>query len=125
VLEAARELACRVEPDPVVMHLQHHHGGRLGQLDPGAGGPRVPGHIGQRLLGDPVEDDLLVLGEPLGQLGAEGAVDPGLLAHHLDVVAEGADQAPLLQDGRPQGGHDPPQRLHLVAKGGLGVGEQS
>ena len=84
----------------------------------------MPGHVGQGLLGDPVEDDLLVLGEPLGQPGAEGAVDPRLLAHHLDVVTEGADQAPLLEHGRPQGGHDPPQRLHLVGKGRLGVGEQ-
>src|SRR5829696_5269593 len=117
-------LGRRVEADPVVVHLQHHRLGCLGQLDPGAGRPRVPGHVRQRLLGDPVQDDLVVLGQPVGQPCGQGAADPGLLADHLDVVAQGADQAALLQHGRPQGGHDPPQRLDLPGQRGLGVGEQ-
>ena len=35
VVEAALLLGGRVEPDPVVVDLQHHRLGRLGQLDPG------------------------------------------------------------------------------------------
>jgi cation/acetate symporter len=41
VVEAGHQLGGRVEPDPVVVHLQHHRVGGLDQLDPGAGGPCV------------------------------------------------------------------------------------
>jgi hypothetical protein len=50
------------------------------------------GHVGEGLLGDPVQDRLLGSGQPHRQVGLEGAGDPRLLLEAGGVVTQGRGQ---------------------------------
>src|SRR4029450_8675141 len=75
------------EAGAVVADLEGHLPVADPEGHPGVVGPGVLDDVGEGLLGDTVQHHLLGPGEPAGEVGLDGAGDPGLLLEGLGVVA--------------------------------------
>jgi hypothetical protein len=104
------------EADPVVAHVQGRLAVHVGQGEGHPCRPRVPGHVGQRLLGDPQQGYLGVGAERPRRPGhGGGRGHAGLLGQ---LVGEPADRLPQRrrpQRRRPQVPDQPPGLGQVLA----------
>src|SRR5215207_8501869 len=98
--EAAR--ACVREAAPVVAHAQDGPA-REGQLDLDAPRLRVLRDVGQALLGDAVDDELLVVGEEgHGPLATELGLDAGAVGEVAHLRVQRGEEAVVVERRRAQ-----------------------
>ena len=117
----AAALAARRRGRPWPSSSTSSVGRAAGELEPdlGALGLGVAGDVRQRLLGDAVEDELLVAAEVRQARAARGTstVELGVLGDALAEHAQGARQAEVVERLGPQPARDPAHLLEAPAGG--------
>ena len=87
------------------------------QLDADVLGGRVPRDVGQRLLDDAVDDDLLVgRSSSTGRRASSGSSRAGLAAKSVDLRAQRGLQAVVVERGRAQLAREAQQLVHRLRR---------
>jgi hypothetical protein len=106
------------KPDPVVAHDERHAIVLALEAEVDLRRVRVPGDVRQRLLRDPVDDELLLLGERQAEcLDSPVDAQARLVADRRGQRGERALQPEVLERLRAQPACDPPHLLRAVAGG--------
>ena len=110
------DLDLRCKAAAVVTHPQ---GGAAdaGELDADGGSARVLDDVGQRLLRDAVEHELLLVGQ-LGRVAVpvEGGADAGALAEVRHLGGERGDEAVVVEGRGAEGARERQQLLHRLGR---------